>query len=346
MTRDTPAVEATVWLDGEALAAAIHGAADPATARTALERLVEADPSLGTTLLADELLREVVIAIACASQSLTTAMTTEPTLLEWLRSEVTEPEDGLRSVRDLDAYRSTSIAQLVLDGDADGPRALRRWKRRELLRIAARDLVGIADLPTVARELAALAQVSLERALELAEPSEPFVVIGMGKLGGVELNYASDVDVLFVHEGESAEGDRVARAVLAAMTEPLPDGIVFRTDADLRPEGRAGPLSRSLGSYAAYYDRWAQPWEFQALVKARPVAGDASLGARFMKLAQRHIWSDELDPDAIREIRAMKARSEAETARRGLERSRAQARAGRDPRHRVRRAAPAARPRS
>ena len=93
---------------------------------------------------------------------------------------------------------------------------------------------------------------SLAAALELAAPTIPFAIIGMGKLGGTELNYASDVDVLFVHDGDGKEADRVARSVLATMTTPTADGIVFRTDADLRPEGRAGALSRTVDSYEAW----------------------------------------------------------------------------------------------
>ena len=107
----------------------------------------------------------------------------------------------------------------------------------------------------------------------------------MGKLGGAELNYASDVDVVFVHDGDSAEAERAARALLRVMTEPTADGIVFRTDADLRPEGRSGALSRALDAYEAYWERWAQTWELQALIKARPVAGDAELGARVRRPA-------------------------------------------------------------
>ena len=126
----------------------------------------------------------------------------------------------------------------------DPPAALRRWKHRQIVRIAGRDLLGIADLRVVGAELAGVAQACLGVALAIAAPDVPMAVIGMGKLGGSELNYASDVDVVFVHDGDSAEAERAARALLRVMTEPTADGIVFRTDADLRPEGRSGALSR------------------------------------------------------------------------------------------------------
>src|SRR5262249_25238391 len=130
---------------------------------------------------------------------------------------------------------------------AEDPRAeLRRWKHRHILRIAGRDLLGLADLREVSAELAALAQACLAGGLTIADPAVPMAVIGMGKLGGSELNYASDVDVVFVHDGESDDAERAARTLLRVMTEPTAAGIVFRTDADLRPEGRSGALSRNL----------------------------------------------------------------------------------------------------
>ena len=146
----------------------------------------------------------------------------------------------------------------------------------------------------------------------------PFAVIGMGKLGGRELNYASDIDVLFVHEGDTDAAEHTARALLATMSESTVDGIVFRTDANLRPEGRAGRLSRTLDSYTSYYDDWAQTWEFQALIKARPVAGDEKLGEEFLARTRPYVWPERLDPEAVREIRAMKERSEELTTRKGL----------------------------
>ena len=117
---------------------------------------------------------------------------------------------------------------------------MRRWKRRELLRVAVRDLLGIEDMPAVGRELAELARVCVEAALELVDADVTLAVIGMGKLGGRELNYASDIDVLFVHDGDPEAAERAARAVLTTLSTPSEDGIVFRTDANLRPEGRQG----------------------------------------------------------------------------------------------------------
>ncbi|HWW46158.1 MAG TPA: bifunctional [glutamine synthetase] adenylyltransferase/[glutamine synthetase]-adenylyl-L-tyrosine phosphorylase, partial [Acidimicrobiia bacterium] len=276
--------------------ASLEAAADAPLARRTVERLVEADPQVAGELVGSRRVRDAVVAVACASRSLTTALVHDPSLVAAL---------GNTSAR-LDPAPPPDAG------------ALRRWKQRGLLRIAAADLLGEADLATVARRLAELADACLAVAVELAAPTSPLAVIGMGKLGGRELNYASDVDVLFVHEGDTEAALRTARRVLTAMSEPTEDGIVFRTDAALRPEGKAGALSRTLESYAAWYERWAQPWEFQALLKARAVAGDATLGQRFVDETRPFVWPDVLDPDTIRAARAMKARSEAEQQRRGV----------------------------
>jgi [glutamine synthetase] adenylyltransferase / [glutamine synthetase]-adenylyl-L-tyrosine phosphorylase len=182
-------------------------------------------------------------------------------------------------------------------------------------------LLHMADLPAVGRELAAIAQTCLDVAVRAAEPQVPFAVIGMGKLGGRELNYASDVDVLFVHDGDDdqSEAERAARAVLHTMSAPTADGIVFRTDADLRPEGRSGAISRRLDAYVSHWEHWARPWEFQALIKARAVAGDEALGDALVARAQPFVWPDALDPDAVREVRSMKARSEDLLRRKGIQ---------------------------
>ena len=148
----------------------------------------------------------------------------------------------------------------------------------------------------------------LDAAAEAVGASE-LAVIGMGKLGGRELNYASDVDVLFVGgDPKAARGrDATSRARRC-----------FRVDANLRPEGRDGALTRSVESYDAYWERWAQPWEFQALLKARPVAGDATLGKAFADAAAAALWDRPLDRRRPSPLRDLKQRAEGEIARRGL----------------------------
>jgi len=205
--------------------------------------------------------------------------------------------------------------------------ALRLWKRRELLRIAARDLVGEAPVEDVARELAHLAEASLRAAYASLVRETPapegsrFVVIGMGKLGGEELNYASDIDVLFIYDGPEtglAWATKIGEGIIRLLAATTEDGQAFRVDTTLRPEGRDGALVRSLAGYRAYYERWARPWEFQALIKAAPVAGDAALGDEFIAMTRPFVYPERLSSDAVREIRDLKARAERAIAARGL----------------------------
>jgi glutamate-ammonia-ligase adenylyltransferase len=300
-----------------AVAEVIERAAAPRQARLLLTRLVEAHPELADRLAADRLFVSALVALIDASRSLSEALIADVGLLTPL-----DDLDALGAECPHEQY-TTKARQAVADDAEDPGRGLRRWKRQQLLRIAVRDLLGLADLPAVGRELASLAEGCLQAALALAEAKAGgaglrVAVIGMGKLGGRELNYSSDVDVLFVHEGSSRPAERVSRALLTTMAQPTQHGIVFRTDADLRPEGRAGPLSRSLDAYRAYWEKWASTWEFQALIKARPVAGDVELGQAFLDAAGPHVWPERLDPDAVREIRVMKSRAEEEVAKKGL----------------------------
>ena len=197
---------------------------------------------------------------------------------------------------------------------------LRRFKEREELRIAARDVLGLegddaTTVPATARQLTALAEASVRAALDAVGPRVPFAMIAMGRFGGAELSYASDLDLLFVYDGttpaEFAAAEHSAEALLAFLGEAGP-GRIYATDLDLRPEGKQGPLARSLDGYRAYYERWGQTWERQALVRARPVAGDTGLGRRFMQIVEAHVWGQPLTDDQAREIRRMKARIERE----------------------------------
>ena len=258
-----------------------------------LSRLTEAHPGLRERLDADPALAATVDAVTAVSRSLTRRLETDAAaiaVLERLDRRPPPPAAG--------------------DGDGDAG-ALVTWKAHEFLRIAARDLVGLDPLETTGRLLAELAADVFAVACGLAN-ADALAVVGMGKLGGSELNYASDVDVVFVGDGNHDEAERVTRAVVDIARR------CFRVDLNLRPEGRDGPLVRSLESYEAYWDRWAQPWEFQALLKARPVAGDGAVGDRFCTAAAGRLWSRPFDAESLRSVRAMKERAEAEVARRGL----------------------------
>ena len=194
---------------------------------------------------------------------------------------------------------------------------LRRFKRREMLRVAVADIGGAVTVDEVGHGLADLADACLAAALDDLEV--PLTVIGMGKLGGRELGYSSDVDVMFLHDADPASAEKAAEQLMRAIGEVTPEGQAFRVDAALRPEGKAGPLVRSLDSYFEYYERWSRPWEHLALLKARVAAGDAELGARFVSATRAYAYPAKLPPDALGEIRHLKARMEKERVPRGTE---------------------------
>jgi glutamate-ammonia-ligase adenylyltransferase len=253
----------------------------------ALDRLRDVRPAIDDELAADDDLRVALLAVVEASRSLTQLV-------------LARPDDALAQLRDLDHRPAPP------HDDVDG---LVAWKRIELLRIAARDLTGADALEATGGSLARMAADVLAAAFAATGcDGTDLAVIGMGKLGGSELNYASDVDVVFV-----GGDDNAARAVVDVARR------CFRVDTDLRPEGRDGALTRTLASYEAYWDRWAEPWEFQALLKARPVAGDPDLGRAFAAAAAHRLWTRTFTADDIRSLRAMKARSEHEVDRRHLD---------------------------
>ena len=223
--------------------------------------------------------------------------------------------------------------------EAPGPGviAARALRRRELLRIASADLLGFADAVRVGCALADVTDAVLGAALEVASRAvvrtrgtplpARIAIIGMGRLGGAEMSYSSDADVMFVHEAVDGAADGDAASAAAAVAEelrrllaaPAPDPAVG-LDTSLRPEGRQGPPTRSLASYAEYYRRWSQTWEAQALLRARPVAGDADLGRRFVELIDplRYPAAGLTHAEVI-EIRRIKARVDAERLPRGAD---------------------------
>jgi [glutamine synthetase] adenylyltransferase / [glutamine synthetase]-adenylyl-L-tyrosine phosphorylase len=262
----------------------VEHSADPGAVRNALDRLagearerIAAEPSLAAA----------VVAVMAASRSGTRLLETDAAALDVLA--------------DLDAPAAAGPGvAAVSDGDE-----LVRAKRLAHLRIAARDLLGYADLERTTADIADVATAALASSVRLAG-AEDLAVVGMGKLGGRELNYASDVDVVFV------EGDpRLARAVMDLARR------CYRVDANLRPEGRDGALTRSVDSYRAYWERWAQPWEFQALLKAVPVAGDPEVGRAWADAAAAALWGRRWTADDLRSLRALRDRAAAELRRQG-----------------------------
>ncbi|TDO33492.1 glutamate-ammonia-ligase adenylyltransferase [Kribbella sp. VKM Ac-2527] len=218
-------------------------------------------------------------------------------------------------------------ARLVTAVDAENPvDALRVEYRRLLLRLAARDLAEGLLVDEVAAVLADLAGGALETALHIARndyfKAHPgaadcrLAVIAMGKCGGRELNYVSDVDVLFVAEPHDGEAElpalktatQLASAVMRICSARTAEGTLWPVDAALRPEGKSGPLVRTLDSHLAYYQRWAKTWEFQALLKARPVAGDVELGREYAERTGRLVWSAADREGFVGDVQAMRRR--------------------------------------
>lgn len=205
-------------------------------------------------------------------------------------------------------------------GEGSTVLGLRQMAQAEQLRVAARDVLGLDDAVTVGRSLSDLADAVIAAALAHTDPPMPFAVIGMGSLGAREMGYSSDLDLLLVWDppsgpdraGDPADAEAVAQGVARMIGGDSPATGAYRVDLALRPEGRQGPVARSLESYAAYYGRWASPWERQALLRARFVAGDELLGRRFLELAGRFIWSRPFTFDDVLEIRRTKARIERE----------------------------------
>nr|WP_281497498.1 bifunctional [glutamine synthetase] adenylyltransferase/[glutamine synthetase]-adenylyl-L-tyrosine phosphorylase [Ornithinimicrobium sp. F0845] len=216
---------------------------------------------------------------------------------------------------------------------ADAFTGIRAVRARELLRLVLADLVGEIDQPALRAALTELTDELLSAALLIAtravvgdaDPAARMLVVGMGRLGGREMGYASDADVMYVFEPvEGAEGAQAqASEIIAVLRKGLsgngPDPVL-ELDADLRPEGKSGPLVRSLESYAVYYDRWSAGWESQALLRARSVAGDQDLAQRFTALIDPLRWPDDgIDQGAVRDIRRLKARMEGERLPRGAD---------------------------
>ena len=290
-----PRLEALGWIvdgqpapDHEGMFLAVRGAPDPDGTWHRLATLAERGISLAGRVGVE------LAALASTSKSLWDSLLRHP---EWLEVPATPRGDP------------------------------RLFVQQRIFDIVLADIHHRWDLETVTMALSDLADEAVAFTIEEARSElagkypgiehVSLAVIALGKWGGRELNYSSDIDLLFVYapsEGNADESRRLANklatTLIDGLSRPTFEGIAFRVDADLRPEGGTGPLVRTLDSYRTYYEKWGEAWEFQALLKARFAAGDRELGERFLSTVGEFVWPATISSDSIRLLRQLKTRSE------------------------------------
>ncbi len=324
----------------------------PDDALNNLERVASTlSPDSASSIIRDEESAGRLITLCGSSQMLTSIITRDPALLdELLVNNQIEVRKGVE-------HFTVELRRWIGEGkeSREAARLLRLYRQQEYLRIGARDLLGLSPLADTTADLAGLASASLEVATnfclrELKEKhgaplqengsggmcEAQFVVLGMGKLGGGELNFNSDIDIIYLYssdKGETSGADglgnraidlhtffvRLSEMVTKMVGAVTEDGYVFRVDLDLRPEGTRGPITNSLRSAEIYYESWGQSWERAAMIKASPVAGSIALGEEFLATIEPFVYRRHLDFTAIEEIRAMKERIDLSLLRKGRE---------------------------
>nr|WP_231715038.1 bifunctional [glutamine synthetase] adenylyltransferase/[glutamine synthetase]-adenylyl-L-tyrosine phosphorylase [Arthrobacter gengyunqii] len=322
-------------LDEQVLFTGFLQAADPDLALQSLVRLLDRVPSLRELVEAGPEESEALFRLLGASEALAEFLMRHPEAADSLRAPLrAEPAEVAGDIL------RASLLESVKAGTGNAPVAgltgteayvaLRTRYRRHLLDLAVRDLGSASPtdvLPAVGRELADLAGAALEAALavsraELAAsyPAEDIsrvrlAVIAMGKCGARELNYISDVDVIYVMEAAGLDdtaaariGTALAAGISRAINVSAPEPGLWEVDTNLRPEGKDGPLVRTLDSHLSYYSRWAHTWEFQALLKARAAAGDPDLGRRYEEAVAPLIWSSTEREGFVEAVQAMRRR--------------------------------------
>jgi glutamate-ammonia-ligase adenylyltransferase len=305
-------------------------APDPDAGLLGFRRVSDA---LGSTHWYLRLLRDESAAAERLARVLATSRYATDLLLRAPESVTMLADDAELTPRSLAALQSevTSVVDRH-DESENAVTAIRSIRRRELFRIAVAEVLGMADTEQAGSALSDVAIAAVDGALRVARDSVEgagdnvvsFAVIGMGRFGGHELGFGSDVDVMFVYEPRPGINETVATKAAAALAEELrrllmaPSGDPpLDIDAGLRPEGKQGSLVRSIASYAAYYERWSAAWEAQALLRASFVAGDAGLGRAFMELVDPIRWTGGLSDSDLTEVRRLKARMESERLPRG-----------------------------
>lgn len=321
--------------DAGGVAQLLSAAASPDDALLGLSRVCGAaapgmpyGERLARVLAEDGEERARLVAVLGASPALADHLARHPADL----AALAEPSPIGADARDVRAELLVAVgadpaADAPVAAVADGVDAMRRAYRRRLLRIAATDLTStepLSLLPAVGAALADLAAAALEAGLALARAEHDdhgaarLAVIGMGKCGGRELNYVSDVDVIYVAEPAEGHDEGTALAVAARLATALAracagtstEPVLWPVDAALRPEGKDGPLVRTVASHRAYYERWAKTWEFQALLKARTVAGDREVGRAYLEAVSPLVWTAVERENFVEDSQAMRRRVE------------------------------------
>jgi glutamate-ammonia-ligase adenylyltransferase len=289
---------------------------DPDQALNLFERLASCGPGKSVAWLEkNPRLQHFAIEIFGYSHWLGETLVQRPEILEFL-----DREKNLERSLGREDYRE-NLARFREGAAETGSAQLARFKKFEYVRIALRDVLGVATLAETTQEISALADVMIEEALRQAEsemrqrygrargkmPEAAFTVVSLGKLGGNELNYSSDVDLLFIHGAEDADGAlslreyfiRQAQLVTQILSRTTPEGAVFRIDLRLRPQGNEGEPAIGLRPALHYYQHHAHDWELQALIKARHSAGDPALAREFIRGVQPHVYQENVNFAAI-----------------------------------------------
>ncbi len=339
----------------------LRRAPDPDSALVGFERYLSTRTSKINFLnyLAEDIIAlDLLVQVLGTSPFLSEILIRNPEYFHWLRHEYDRaPFDA--------AHYEEEISPLLetLQGAAAKLDALKRFKRRHLLRIAARDILGAETLPSATAQLSDLADAIVEKTCSVVGDQQAgkergssvatrkssqkaglrqhFCVVGMGKLGGRELNYSSDIDLIYVFDADAAAmqhvasrprrkahcsaGDgeefflKLARDLTRALTEYTSESYLYRIDLRLRPMGATGQIAYSIGQYRHYYETWGETFERFALIKARPIAGDLRLGGDFLAMVRAFVYRKYLDHAALEEIVRIKARADAASGDEELE---------------------------
>ncbi len=328
----------------QALYARLALAPSPDRALTQLSRFIEVSPSKVTLfddLAAYPVLLDTLISLFGTSAFFSDILVRDPGLFRWLTASDVLTLPLTRDVLDAEVARIEGMfrsRQKVLD-------ALRRFQRRQLLRVGARDILGLAGLRETTRELSLIADVMVQAVLDASRsligdpPGGPgsfaMAVIALGKLGGEELNYSSDIDLMFVYTRQGSEpapggrakrrspeasqagaaideyANRLAERTVQLLSEASAEGYFYRVDVRLRPESGAGPVALPIARYMTYYETRGELWERQMLIKGRWVAGDRALGEQFFRQLEPFVYPRTFLSDPFSSIVRLKARIEA-----------------------------------